>query len=435
MRHIIKINGWYHFKRRIPKRYKKHYEEQDVIQVSLKTTSESVAIQRASVLREELDNLWDKLSKGAAIDKDYSYHKAVHTAQTFNFSYRPISELATSDIETIMDRLDALQSEIPETEDNVAALLGGKDKPLFPISSALDSFIEFEKPNHTRKNESQLRKWKNPKVKAVSNFIKVCGDLSVEQITRNDILAFRSWWQERVESENLSPNSPNKDFTHLRTLLFFAKDNHAVNINVDELFTRIRFKEVKSKRLPFETNYIRDVLLNLDNLKGLERECQLFLFAMADLGARPSELVGLNFKAGDIRLDTEIPYIHIHAEKDKEIKTPYSERYIPLVGASLYAFQNLPNGFERYYRKPDQLSGNLNKFLRHNGLLPSDDHSLYSLRHSFEDRLTAIEPPDKVQAALMGHRYDRPRYGDGPSLEQKYKWLQKIALRIDLPNI
>ncbi|PCJ02771.1 MAG: hypothetical protein COB14_00715 [Alphaproteobacteria bacterium] len=217
MRHIIKIKSWYHFKRRIPKRYKKYYEYQDVIQVSLKTTSEAVAIQRASVLREELDRLWSKLSENTSLDKNHSYHKAVHTAQTFNFSYKSISELASSDIEKIVHRLDALQSDVPETPENISALLGGEEKPSFPISEAIDSFIEFEKPNHTRKSEDQLRKWKNPKLKAVNNFILVCGDLSIEKITRNDILAFRSWWHERVETENLSPNSPNKDFTHLRT--------------------------------------------------------------------------------------------------------------------------------------------------------------------------------------------------------------------------
>lgn len=102
-----------------------------------------------------------------------------------------------------------------------------------------------------------------------------------------------------------------------------------------------------------------------------------------------------------------------------------------LVGASLYAFRELGNGFDRYYSKPDQLSANLNKYLRDHDLLPSENHTVYSLRHSFEDRLTAVEPPDKVQAALMGHRYDRPRYGDGPSLKQKLKWLQKITLDVD----
>jgi hypothetical protein len=29
----------------------------------------------------------------------------------------------------------------------------------------------------------------------------------------------------------------------------------------------------------------------------------------------------------------------------------------------------------------------------------------------------------------MGHRYDRPKYGSPPSLEQLKGWLDKIALR------
>ena len=431
MRHIIKIKEWYYFKRRIPKRYKKYYESTVVLQVSLKTTNESVAIQRASVLREELENLWDMLAREIPLDKNQHYHTAVSTAQTYNFNYRPASQLANCDLEKIISRIQALKSEVPETEETVSALLGGNDIPVFPISEALEQYFEFERPNQTRKTADQLRKWRNPRIKAVNNFIKVCRDISVDQLTRNDILNFRSWWFDRVESERLSPNSPNKDFTHLRTLFHFAKDHRSLAISVEDLFSRVRFKEIKSKRPPFKTDYIQNTLLNPNNLKGLDRECQLFLCAMADLGARPSEIVGLNFSNGDIRLDTDIPYIYIREEKDKEIKTPYSKRMLPLVGASLYAFQQLPEGFKHYYRKSDQLSGNLNKFLRNNDLFPTEEHSVYSLRHSFEDRLTAVEPPDKVQAALMGHKYDRPRYGDGPSLEQKLKWMQKIAFNIN----
>ena len=79
---------------------------------------------------------------------------------------------------------------------------------------------------------------------------------------------------------------------------------------------------------------------------------------------------------------------------------------IPLVGAALVAFRELKGGFVRYRGKADLIShtrreffATINKYLRENGLIPSDRHSLYSLRHSFEDRLTAVEPPDKVQAA------------------------------------
>jgi hypothetical protein len=37
------------------------------------------------------------------------------------------------------------------------------------------------------------------------------------------------------------------------------------------------------------------------------------------------------------------------------------------------------------------LSALVNKFLGDNGLRPSKDHSVYSLRHSFKDRLVAAE--------------------------------------------
>jgi integrase len=88
-----------------------------------------------------------------------------------------------------------------------------------------------------------------------------------------------------------------------------------------------------------------------------------------------------------------------------------------------------PNGFPRYREKADSLSALVNKFLENAELLPTDNHSLYSLRHTFEDRLTAVEAPEKIIATLMGHKWMRPRYGAGPSIEQKQKWLLKIAFK------
>lgn len=431
MNYIRIRNSWYYFKRRIPTRYRQYYNDQAIVEVSLKTQSEAIAIQRADVLKAELQKLWDKLESQESIDKNHEHDQAVQIAQSFDFSYRPSSELAQADLEKIINRVQTIMAGIPETENNIIALLGGENIPGYFLETALNDYFEFEKPNLSRKSADQLRKWKNPKIRAVRNFIAVCGDISAEKINRDHILKFRSWWNERVEAEKLSANSPNKDFSHLRTLLFFAKDHKSLDISVEGLFARIRLKETKSTKPPFKTDFIRDQLLVPQNLKGLEPECKLFLYAMTDLGARPSELVGLDVEKGDIRLDTDIPFIHIREDKNKELKTAYSERVMPLVGASLYAFQQLPLGFEHYYRKPDHLSDRLNKFLRNNALLPTNDHSVYSLRHSFEDRLTAVEPPEKVQAALMGHKYSRERYGDGPSLGQKHKWLQKIALDVE----
>ena len=74
-------------------------------------------------------------------------------------------------------------------------------------------------------------------------------------------------------------------------------------------------------------------------------------------------------------------------------------------------------------------SGALNKYLWENGLRPTKNHTVYSLRHSFKDRLVAAEAPDSLIDSLMGHKTYKPKYGKGPSLELKLKYLQQIAFK------
>jgi integrase len=86
-----------------------------------------------------------------------------------------------------------------------------------------------------------------------------------------------------------------------------------------------------------------------------------------------------------------------------------------------------PEGFPRYRDKSSSLSAAVNKYLLENGLRPTKDHTVYSLRHSFKDRLIAAQAPDSLIDSLMGHRTGKPKYGRGPSLELKLKFLEQIA--------
>ncbi|MGY8663480.1 hypothetical protein Q3C01_14050 [Bradyrhizobium sp. UFLA05-109] len=113
----------------------------------------------------------------------------------------------------------------------------------------------------------------------------------------------------------------------------------------------------------------------------------------------------------------------------RRLKTADSQRDIPLVGAALAAMKKRPEGFPRYRDKSSNLSAVLNKFLLTNGLRPTKDHTVYSLRHSFKDRLIAAEAPDSLIDSLMGHKTYKPKYGKGPSLELKLKYLQRIAFK------
>ncbi len=87
-----------------------------------------------------------------------------------------------------------------------------------------------------------------------------------------------------------------------------------------------------------------------------------------------------------------------------------------------------------YLDKPDELSAILGDHLRENNLFPSEKHTLYSLRHSFQDRLTEVDAPDRVQAELMGHKFNRQKYGKGPTIEKKMEWMKKVQLKPAIRN-
>ena len=127
-----------------------------------------------------------------------------------------------------------------------------------------------------------------------------------------------------------------------------------------------------------------------------------------------------------IHLDADVPHISVLAD-GRELKTDESKRVIPLVGVALKAMREQPDGFPRYLDKADSLSALVNKAMDARGLRPEAGQSLYSLRHTFEDRLRAVDAPDKIIACLLGHKWSRPRYGVGPSLEHKRDWLDRIA--------
>lgn len=146
---------------------------------------------------------------------------------------------------------------------------------------------------------------------------------------------------------------------------------------------------------------------------------------MVNTGYRPGEAAGL--LPHHIRLDVDVPHISIEPE-GRQLKNKVSERAIPLVGVSLEAFRECKTGFPRYQASSATLSATVNKFLREKGLLETEAHSLYSLRHSFEDRMLAAGIDERIRRDLFGHSLGRERYGEGATLAHKRDVLQAIAL-------
>jgi len=416
----------FHFRKRIPLEFRELFKD-DVIQVPLKTDSLIIAKQRASSFDLILNDFWRTLEDKNKDQAQQELKDICLKAKKYGFQYVQKQELVSHiSSSEFLNRINLAISLESQKEKEI--VLGGAEEPKICLSEALQEFFTYEEGNLKGWSEDQVRKWKNPRKRALNNFIKIIGDKSLEDITRKDVLDFRTWWVERVNAvPPKSPNSANKEFGFIKKVVETTVNNHLLDVPIDQLFKKIRLKDIdKNSRSPFETKFIKTVLLN-PKVISLNEEAHLFIYAMCDTGARIGELTGL--EDNDIVLNADIPHIKIRPNQTRKLKTPQSERNIPLVGTSLYAFQKLGGRFKHYFGKSDLLSTAINKYFRDNDILPSRSHSLYSLRHSFEDRLTAVEPPDKLQAALMGHKYYRPRYGLGPTLEQKRLWLDKIAIK------
>lgn len=94
---------------------------------------------------------------------------------------------------------------------------------------------------------------------------------------------------------------------------------------------------------------------------------------------------------------------------------------------ALEAIRAFSQGFPAYRSNSATLSGTINKYLAENGLRETEAHSLYSLRHSFEDRMLAAGIDERIRRDLMGHALGRERYGRGADLAQVTALLRPIS--------
>jgi len=122
-----------------------------------------------------------------------------------------------------------------------------------------------------------------------------------------------------------------------------------------------------------------------------------------------------------------VPHISIEPG-ERQLKSKNARRVIPLVGVSLEAMRRQPEGFPKYRGTSAGLSAPVNKYLRAHGLLETPEHTLYGLRHSFEDRQLAAGVDERVRRDLMGHSLNRERYGKGAALEHLQAILQETCL-------
>jgi integrase len=195
--------------------------------------------------------------------------------------------------------------------------------------------------------------------------------------------------------------------------------------------------------IPPETDKVQRVPVSNASIKVLQTECKSIdddirhlLALISDTGMRLSEAAGL--MVDDLCLDCEIPHVSLKRHPHRRLKTDASERDIPLVGASLWAARQIRGNQTSQYCFPrytsakgcnsNSASAAINKWLK---TVAGQSVVIHGLRHSFRDRLRAVEKPQELIDQLGGWSLQSvgQGYGNGYPLEVGFKWMDKMIIQ------
>ena len=366
-------DGIYYFVRRVPDDVKSYYSS-DRISMSLRTKSNGVAIRATKSICQRLDDYW----LGLRLQK--MDIPAIHLVSSNEVS--DDSSLIITDALHLYLRLKG----------------EGKDK----------TFIRTANRN-------------------IEYIVKVLGNKSIRSYSSIDASKFRDWLME----QGMSLSTVKRVFSSVKAIINLTIQEHGLDINNPFSKTYMPEIEVKQYResIPTETiKHIQSLCRDYDD------DLRWLVTLLSDSGMRLGEVVGLH--KSDINLNCKIPHINLVPHPWRRLKTRSSQRLIPLINESLWACKRILEhnddslfAFPRYTSlkgcKANSASAALNKWLKEK---LSEDYVIHGFRHSFRDRLRAIECPSEIIDQLGGWslRSIGQGYGKGYELSVLSKWLLKI---------
>ena len=373
--HLFKKRGIYYFQRRVPKRVAAHYRSNRVM-VSLRTTRQDEAVQRAREVAAQLDAFWWRLQQ---------------EKQEVPCEHLLVSACRSEKLELTLDDVAALYRE--------------------------------------RKGQGRDKNFHGAVDRAFSVFRSVAGNLHIEAYERKDALKLR----DHLKGKGLAPQSIRRTVTTLRSAFNLAINEHGLTLKNIFASLDVGQTELVRKRNPLDDAQLRAVQAECVRM---DDEARWLVALISDTGMRLAEALGLLVE--DLHLNEPVPYVDIRPHPWRSLKTAGSARKVPLVGYSLWAAQRIMAetkgrfAFPRYNDGTDCASNSasaaLNKWLKTK--VSGDGVVIHSFRHSLRDRLRAVECPSDIADQVGGWKTDGmgQSYGNGYSLTVICGWLERIRL-------
>ncbi|MBO1040462.1 DUF6538 domain-containing protein [Brucella pituitosa] len=420
-------SGIYRYYRRVPIEVSNH-DKRTFVKTSLKTKNHKDALERAQSVHDATERLWAAMSSGNDNRPEWErYEAAVRTAQSLGFAYKMASDWAPLvDHAEFHSRMTTIEENYSTRPPVVVSVAGLAKYPNPRISDIWQMYEDFNQAAFVGMSPKQLEKHKVSRQRAVKYLGDLLKDVHLKDVSRTEVLSYRQWWTDKITKESLKAYSANRSFSDIKGMLSVIDD--AMQTNFRAAWGDIRIKETNAtkleKRVPFSTSWVQDEILKEGILDGMNDDARFIVYTMVETGMRLGEVCNLRHE--DIRVNDEVPHVEVADRADRRQKTEYSIRRIPLVGVALWAMKQAQGGFPRYADNADSASAAINKYLRSKKLCPTMRHTIYSLRHTFQDRIENADCSDRMQADLMGHEFGRPTYGDGAEMKRRQAFLESI---------
>jgi integrase len=262
---------------------------------------------------------------------------------------------------------------------------------------------------------------------ALSTFLSLAGDRDVSEYTRQDAKLF----VHHLEMKGNKTATIRRRVNSLSAILNYAYSELDVDKRnpFNRLFIRNEGDDV------FKRGTFTKEQLKLGYAKALAAgsTVKLLMPLLGETGCRLAEIVGL--RLDDIDLENDL--IHIRPNSVRRLKNKTSERVLPLVGYAKLAMEQALSQADDDWLFPQYIksghcyathaSNAVNKWLKRDfgGL------TAHSLRHTFRDRLRAVECQFDMIDAIGGWKSVTSignSYGRGFTMKQHRQYLEKIMI-------
>ena len=262
---------------------------------------------------------------------------------------------------------------------------------------------------------------------ALSTFLSLAGDRDVRDYTRQDAKLFVHY----LEMKGNKTATIRRRINSLSAIMNYAYSE--LDLDKRNPFTRLFIRNEGDD--VFKRGTFTNEQLKLGYAKALASgsTVKLLMPLLGETGCRLAEIVGL--RLDEIDLENEL--IHIRPNSARRLKNKTSERVLPLVGYAKLAMEQAQIQADDQWLFPQYIkaghcyathaSNAVNKWLKRDfsGL------TAHSLRHTFRDRLRAVECPVDMIDQIGGWRSVSAvgvSYGKGYSGNLSERYLMKISI-------